>query len=82
MNLSSTDLRRIRQLSEQVRHLKEQNYNGITWEKAMIEVAKSSSLSSDEYYMTLALFQHFIDESCALTPLDMFLSQSIQVIYH
>jgi hypothetical protein len=79
MNLSSTEIARIRQLAARVRQLKEQNYDGITWDQVKKEVARSASSSSDEYYTTLALFQYFIDEGRGLSSLDTFLEGADEI---
>jgi RNA processing factor Prp31 len=79
MKLSSIEIARIRQLAARVRQLKEQNYDGVTWEQVKKEVARSASSSSDEYYTTLALFQYFIDEGRALSSLGTFLEGADEV---
>ena len=79
MILTSADLSRVRELAVQVRQRKEQNYDLITWDQAKHEVARAASKSTDDYYKTLALFQYFIDESRALSSLDVFLEKAGEI---
>lgn len=73
MELSQSELTRIREVARRVRRVKERDYDGITWEQAKLQVAKEASESTDEYYKTLALLDYFLDEGRALSSLQVFL---------
>lgn len=73
MTLSVGGLDRIRTLAAEVRRRMEQNSGSLTWDQAKREVAQGAAVSNDDYYKTLALFQHFLDESRALSSLGDFL---------
>ena len=80
MELSRTEITRIRDIAERVRRIKEMNYNGITWEQAKLQVTKEASGSTDEYYKTLALLDYFLDEGRALCSLQVFLESADDIV--
>ncbi len=73
--LNAGEEARIRELAARVRDLKAAHYATMTWNVAMTQVARESSLSDSDYYRTLALFGYFLDEerSRALCSLNVFL---------
>ena len=72
-SLSDEQLACIRKVAVEVRILKENNYESMTWEEAKVQVARKVTDSQEDYYAALALLGYFVNEKASLTSLEMFL---------
>lgn len=71
--LTDSELSEIRRLALAISKRKEENYDSITWERAIKEALSEYTIHSDDYFRKMALLEFFIAEDRQIVSLDTFL---------